>query len=108
MPELPTIGEIYPGYEVLIWHGLFVPAGVPQPIMDRLRAETLEVLKQPDVIKRLGTSGSGEPYFTSPEEFTGTHPRRQREIRQGDPGDRRQAGVMLARRMPTARPVPAA
>ena len=69
MPELPTIGEVYPGYEVLIWHGLFVPAGVPQPIMDRLRAETLEVLKQPDVIKRLGTSGSGEPYFTTPEEF---------------------------------------
>ena len=38
-PELPTIGELYPGYEALIWHGLFVPAGTPQPIIDRLRAE---------------------------------------------------------------------
>src|SRR3954469_5852884 len=63
MPELPTIGEIYPGYEVLIWHGLFAPVGVPQPIMDRLRAETIEVLKQPDVIERLAASGSGEPYL---------------------------------------------
>ena len=69
-PELPTINEIYPGYEVLIWHGLFVPAGVPQPIMQRLRAEVTEVLKEPDVIKRLAASGSGEPYLTTPEEFT--------------------------------------
>ena len=29
-PELPTINEIYPGYEALIWQGLFVPAGTPQ------------------------------------------------------------------------------
>jgi tripartite-type tricarboxylate transporter receptor subunit TctC len=69
MPELPTIGEIYPGYEVLIWHGLFAPAGVPQPIMDRLRAEVIEVLKEPDVIQRLATTGSGEPYFSTPDEF---------------------------------------
>jgi tripartite-type tricarboxylate transporter receptor subunit TctC len=70
MPELPTVGEIYPGYEVLIRHGLFVPAGVPQPIMERLRAEVTEVLKQPDVIARLASTGSGEPYITTPEEFT--------------------------------------
>jgi tripartite-type tricarboxylate transporter receptor subunit TctC len=69
MPELPTIGEIYPGYEVLIWHGLFAPVGVPQPIMDRLRAETIEVLKEPDVIQRLATTGSGEPYLTTLDEF---------------------------------------
>ena len=55
---------------MLIWHGLFVPAGVPQPIMQRLRAEVTEVLKEPDVIKRLAASGSGEPYLTTPEEFT--------------------------------------
>jgi tripartite-type tricarboxylate transporter receptor subunit TctC len=69
MPELPTIGEIYPGYEVLIWHGLFAPAGVPQPIMDRLRAEVIEVLEEPVVIQRLATTGSGEPYFSTPDEF---------------------------------------
>ena len=69
MPELPTIGEIYPGYEVLIWHGLFAPAGVPQPIMDRLRAEVMEVLKEPDLIQRLATTGSGEPYFSTLDEF---------------------------------------
>jgi tripartite-type tricarboxylate transporter receptor subunit TctC len=69
-PELPTIAELYPGYEALIWHGLFVPAGTPQPIVDRLRAEIAEVLAQPDFKKRLADSGSGEPYITTPAEFS--------------------------------------
>ena len=33
-PELPTIAKMYPGFEALSWHGVFVPAGTPQPIMD--------------------------------------------------------------------------
>ena len=66
-PELPTIGEIYPGYEVLIWHGLFAAGrraaadhGAPA------RRGAARCSKEPDVIKRLATSGSGEPYFTTP------------------------------------------
>ena len=38
-PDLPTIAEFYPGYEVTIWQGLFAPAGTPQAIMARLRTE---------------------------------------------------------------------
>ena len=68
-PELPTIGELYPGYEALIWHGLFVPAGVPQPIIDRLRSAIAEILVEPEFKKRLGDSGSGEPYIATPDEF---------------------------------------
>jgi tripartite-type tricarboxylate transporter receptor subunit TctC len=68
-PELPTIGELYPGYEALIWHGLFVPAGVPQPITDRLRAAIAEILVEPEFRKRLADSGSGEPYISTPDEF---------------------------------------
>jgi len=68
-PELPTIAEIYPGYEALIWHGLFVPTGTPQPIVDRLRSEIQAVLGQPEFAARLGNAGAGEPYITTPEEF---------------------------------------
>ena len=68
-PELPTIAELYPGYEALIWHGLFVPAGTPQPIIDRLRKEMAVVLAQPEFKERLANSGSGEPYIVTPEEF---------------------------------------
>jgi tripartite-type tricarboxylate transporter receptor subunit TctC len=69
-PDLPAIAELYPGYEALIWHGLFVPAGVPQPIIGRLRSAIAEVLVEPEFRKRLADSGSGEPYVITPEEFT--------------------------------------
>jgi tripartite-type tricarboxylate transporter receptor subunit TctC len=69
LPDLPTIGEIYPGYEVLIWHGLFAPAGTPAAIIERLRAEVQAVLAQPEIRERLAASGSGEPYVSTPEEF---------------------------------------
>ena len=69
LPELPTIGEIYPGYEVLIWHGLFAPARTPAAIIERLRTEVHAVLAQPEVKQRLAASGSGDPYITTPEEF---------------------------------------
>jgi tripartite-type tricarboxylate transporter receptor subunit TctC len=69
-PELPTIAEIYPGYEALSWHGVFVPAGTPRPIMDRLRNELKEVAAQPEFRERLANTGSGEPYLVTPEELT--------------------------------------
>jgi tripartite-type tricarboxylate transporter receptor subunit TctC len=69
MPELPTIAEIFPGYEMIVWHGWFAPAGTPQPIIDRLRAELDVVLRDPDVVQKLAATGSGEPYFTTPAEL---------------------------------------
>jgi tripartite-type tricarboxylate transporter receptor subunit TctC len=69
MPELPTVDEIYPGYELLVWHAWFAPAGTPQPIIDRLRTEINALLKDPEVIQKLATTGSGEPFITTPEEF---------------------------------------
>jgi tripartite-type tricarboxylate transporter receptor subunit TctC len=69
LPDVPTIGEIFPGYEVLIWHGTFAPVKTPQPILNRLHREISSVLQQPDVGERLIKSGSGEPYITTQEEF---------------------------------------
>ena len=45
LPELPTIGETYPGYEVTIWQGLFAPTGTPPEIVDKLRTEIQAVLQ---------------------------------------------------------------
>ena len=69
-PELPTIAEFYPGYEALIWQGLFAPEGTPQPIIERLRNEIAAVLAQPELRERLADTGSGEPYTATPEEFS--------------------------------------
>ncbi len=69
-PDLPTIHEIYPGFEALSWHGVFAPAGTPQPIVDRLRRELKEVVLQPEFKERLANTGSGEPYLVTPEALT--------------------------------------
>ena len=69
LPELPTIGEIYPGYAVTIWQGLFAPTGTPPDVLAKLRTEIHEVLQMPDIAKKLLDSGSGEPSLISVEEF---------------------------------------
>src|SRR5215510_15076105 len=68
-PELPTIAEIYPGYEALIWHGLFAPTGVPHPINETLPTEIASVMAQPAFGQRLLNTGSGEPYVGTAEAF---------------------------------------
>jgi tripartite-type tricarboxylate transporter receptor subunit TctC len=69
MPDLPAIGEFYPGYQSTLWHGIFAPRATPQPILDKLRAELNAVLSTPEMKQLLVSSGSGEPYITTPGEF---------------------------------------
>jgi tripartite-type tricarboxylate transporter receptor subunit TctC len=68
-PDLPTIAEFYPGYEVTIWLGLFAPATPPEPVMTRLRSEIHAVLGTAEVKEKLNASGGLDPYAASPEEF---------------------------------------
>ena len=70
LPQVPGIGEVYPGYEMLLWHGIFAPKNTPQPILDRLRTEINAVLAMPKVREQLVTSGAGEPFITTPQEFS--------------------------------------
>ena len=69
-PDLPTIGEFYPGYEVTIWLALFAPAGTPDAVLGRLRAAVGRALAASDVRERLNAAGGVETFVTSPEEFT--------------------------------------
>jgi tripartite-type tricarboxylate transporter receptor subunit TctC len=68
-PELPTIGEFYPGLENSIWLGLFGPANLPEGVLHRLRSELRRVLESPDVKQKLNAAGGLDPYVASPEEF---------------------------------------
>ena len=68
-PELPTIGEFYPGFENSIWLGLFGPAGLPEEVLIRLRREINRTLQLQEVREKLLGSGSLEPLITTPEEF---------------------------------------
>ena len=68
-PDLPSISEFYPAYDVTLWQGLFAPVGTPPAIVERLRTETKAVLGERDLVKKLATAGAGEPYITTPNEF---------------------------------------
>jgi tripartite-type tricarboxylate transporter receptor subunit TctC len=68
-PELPTISEFYPGFENSIWLGVFAPARLPEPVLERLRAEIRRALDSGDVKQRLNSSGGLDPYLLSPGEF---------------------------------------
>jgi tripartite-type tricarboxylate transporter receptor subunit TctC len=68
-PELPTIGEFYPGFANSIWLGLFGPAGIPEPVLAKLRAEVKRALESSDVKAKFNNAGGLEPYVTTLEEF---------------------------------------
>jgi tripartite-type tricarboxylate transporter receptor subunit TctC len=70
LPNLPTVAESgLPGYEVSAWFGIFAPAGVPQPVAQRLNAEFVKVMQQPDLKQRLASLGA-DPLTSTPEEFS--------------------------------------
>lgn len=55
LPDVPTLGELgYPGMEDYTWVGLFVPAGTPGDIVQKLNATVLQAVRSPDVRERLG------------------------------------------------------
>jgi len=69
MPDVPTIGEFYPGYAVDIWLGLFAPAGTPKPIIDKLRTVVQAELAKPEVAAKVNVPGSLMPLLLSEDEF---------------------------------------
>jgi len=69
LPEVPGIEEVYPGYSVLLWHGIFAPKNTPQAVLDKLRTEINAVLAMPKVKEQLIKSGAGEPFITTPQQF---------------------------------------
>jgi tripartite-type tricarboxylate transporter receptor subunit TctC len=53
LPDVPTVAETVPGYEMSVWYGAFGPAGLPKDITARLNAEIGRILFLPDVKKRM-------------------------------------------------------
>lgn len=69
LPQFPSVAETgVRGYELLIWNGMAVPAGTPQPIVAKLHAELGKVMGMQDVIDRLAADGS-RPRIERPDEF---------------------------------------
>ena len=68
-PELPTMAESgYPGFEAVPWFGLMAPAGTPAAIVERLHRDTVKVLAQPDVRRKMNDLGL-DVIGGTPQEF---------------------------------------
>lgn len=67
-PDLPTVAESIPGFEVTGWYGLLAPAKTPKPLITRLNTEFVKAMKSPDIVEKM--SGLGvEAKGTTAEEF---------------------------------------
>ena len=59
LPNLPTLAESgLPGFEVVVWHGLWAPKGTPKAIVDKLAASLQEALKDPGFATRMAELGA--------------------------------------------------
>ena len=68
LPEVPTLGETYPGFEQVSWFGILGPAGLPKEISMRVHREMGRTLAVPEVRERLSERGF-DVAASSPEEF---------------------------------------
>jgi tripartite-type tricarboxylate transporter receptor subunit TctC len=68
-PEIPTMRE--QGLDMVVgsWQGLFVPAGTPRPVVNKLFQVGVQMMKDPQVVKRLGDSGITITTSQSPADF---------------------------------------
>ena len=57
LPDIPTVGETIPGFEMSSWLGFFAPSGTPAPIVARLHGEIVKILKADLVNERLAAVG---------------------------------------------------
>jgi tripartite-type tricarboxylate transporter receptor subunit TctC len=57
MPDVPTIGETVPGFEMSSWLGVFAPAGTPAPLIARLNETIQKILNDPPVKEKLAGLG---------------------------------------------------
>lgn len=75
LPDVPAVSEVLPGFAMSAWQGFLGPAGLPQPIVDRLAREIASIAKEPDVVAKLAAAGV---------EATSTTPAQFRDIIQGE------------------------
>src|SRR3954469_16835617 len=69
LPDVPTVAESgVPGYDVVLWHGLIGPKGLPRAVVDRISAEATKALKLKDTGEQLQSDGVA-PAGGTPEQF---------------------------------------
>ena len=68
-PEIPTIAETFPGYDLGIWQSIVAPAGTPREVVTKLHGSIKKVLAMPEVREKLAAAGIEPASSDLPEEF---------------------------------------
>ena len=68
VPDIPAIAETLPGFEIVSWQAIFAPAGVPQPVVDKLSGEMIKAIRDPEIRDKLVAQGI-EPGGMTPAEL---------------------------------------
>jgi tripartite-type tricarboxylate transporter receptor subunit TctC len=71
LPDVPTIAEAVPGYELNSWYGILAPKQAPPEIVQKLNKALVQIVAMPDVQRQMIDGGS-DPSSSSPEEFAAT------------------------------------
>jgi len=69
-PEIPTIAETFPGYDLGIWQSMVAPAGTPVEVISKLHGSIRKVLAMPDVREKLAAAGIEPANSETPAEFS--------------------------------------
>ena len=68
LPDVPTVAESVPGYEVVTWYSFVAPAGTPRPVIERLNREISAIVESPQMKEKLREQGL-EADAMKPEEL---------------------------------------
>ena len=68
-PEIATIAETFPGYDLGIWQSIVTPAGTPPAVVNVLHASIRKVLAMPEVREKLLAAGIEPASSATPQEF---------------------------------------
>ena len=69
LPDVPTVAEtVAPGFEMGAWQGVVVPAGTPQPVVQKLNAEIRRALQSDEMQKQLKVQGA-QALGSTPQEY---------------------------------------
>lgn len=68
IPDVPTVAETVPGYELMTWYAIFAPRRTPVAIVDRLHTELVKILVSPAIEKQFAQNGV-EPANSTPQQL---------------------------------------
>lgn len=70
-PDIPTVAEMYPGFNVQSMFGMVVASGTPRGVVQKIYTDVVTVMKKPEVIEKMAALGL-EPNPITPDQFDAT------------------------------------